>query len=488
MIDYHTFCEIKRLGGTGLEAPRIAESLDLDVKTVRKWLAIEHYRNRQSPSRESILAAYKGLIARLLEQHSYTAMQLYRMIAKEGYTGGYTTVKDYVRLIRPPKRRAYLTVHYDPGEAAQVDWAQTGSVAVDGTRRQLSFFVMVLGYSRMLYLEFSLRQTMEHFLSCHRRAFEFFGGVPKDVIVDNCKTAVLSHKPGEHVIYNPRYMDFAQHYGVDLWACTPGCPNQKARVERAVAYVKSSFLNGLELSSLPAVQAAGTEWQNEVANIRTHGEIKEKPLERFNQSEAEKLRPLPRIPYDCSVLKTGVKSDCQFRVRLDTNKYSVPAQYASRANLSMRLWPERLCIYDGSDLIAQHQRHYGRHRDYENPDHVKPLLERFKKARDQRCLQQFLALGPDAETYYYGLRERRGNSLNHIRQILALTEVYNAEAVVCAMHDAATFHAFSADCIINTLETRNRPQPQNAPLHLTRNADVLDLELPPINFDIYNHE
>ena len=109
----------------------------------------------------------------------------------------------------PRRQAAFLTLAFAPGECAQVDWGSFGSVPVGQTHRRLSFFVMVLCYSRMLYVEFTVSQTMEHFLACHQHAFEFFGGIPHKVMVDNLKSAVLKRALGEAPVFNPKYLDFA---------------------------------------------------------------------------------------------------------------------------------------------------------------------------------------------------------------------------------------------------------------------------------------
>src|SRR5271166_3767627 len=120
------------------------------------------------------------------------------------------------RRVRAP---AFLTLAFAPGECAQVDWGCAGSMAVESTRRRLSFFVMVLCYSRFCYLEFSLGEATEHFLSAHQNAFQFLGGVPLKVLIDNPKTAVLLHPSGEKPLFHPRYLDFAAHYGFEPRAC-----------------------------------------------------------------------------------------------------------------------------------------------------------------------------------------------------------------------------------------------------------------------------
>jgi transposase len=150
-----------------------------------------------------------------------------------------------VRQVRPPRTPAFLTLSFAPGECAQVDWGSWGTVAVGETRRRLSLFVMVLCYSRLLYVEFTLSQTMEQFLACHQNAFAFFGNrVPEKIMVDNLKSAVLRRITGAAPVLNPRYLDFAQHCGFRIVACNKGKGNEKGRVESGVGYVKKPPVSG----------------------------------------------------------------------------------------------------------------------------------------------------------------------------------------------------------------------------------------------------
>jgi transposase len=484
MIDFHTFSQLRTLSERDrLTAGQIAASLGLNVKTVRRWLKAERYAPRYTPPRAGGLDPYKPMIQRWLERHAYSAAQILRLVREQGYGGGYTVVKDYVRRVRPPARTAYLTLAFAPGECAQIDWGTAGLIQVGNTRRRLHFFVMVLCYSRLLYVWFSLRQSLEHFLSAQRQAFEFFGGVPARVMVDNCKTAVLTHPRGEAATLNPHYLDFARHYGFQIAACNVRAAHEKGRVENAIGYVRKSLLNGLDLASVPGVQLAAEAWRDQVANVRVHGQTGKRPLDLF-QTEKPHLLPLPLNPYDCGVNHT-VGSDRQFRVRLDSNRYSVPAQYASMKGLILRAYPDRVLLYCGQQLLAEHARSYGRRHDHEHPDHAKPLEMHRLKAREQALLRRFLALGPIAQTYHHGLCERRLRSMDHVRQILSLADVHGTEAVLEAMADAAQFHAFSGDCVLNLLEQHARHQPQAAPLHLTRNQDLLELELEAPDLSIY---
>jgi len=487
MISYEQFCKMKLLQEHALTAPQIASACEISEKTVRKYLTLDNFPARQQSSpRTSKLDPYKDRIRAMLEQHPYSAAQVFQHLKREAYTGGHTTVKDYVRRVRPPTRPAYLTLKFAPGECAQVDWGCAGALPIDNTRRRLSFFVMVLCYSRMLYVRFTLRETMEHWLQCHRDAFEFFGGVPARVMVDNCKTAVLHNRRHQKPVLNPRYVQFADHYGFRISPCNVRAAHEKGRVENAVGYVKKNLLPGLVLQNITAIQAAADQWRDEAANVRIHGSTTKQPLEMFVQ-ERELLQPLPAAPFDCCVYKQPLMSNSQFRVSIDGNKYSVPAQYASRRDLRAQIGVNVIRIFDADGLIAEQQRHYTRGGDYEHPDHPKPLLEYRRKAKEQALMRRFLSIGSEAEVYYHGLSKRRLNTTDHVRRIVAMLDCYDADLVRRVMADAASFHAYSSDCITNLLEQHKRSKSEpSSPLHLTRNRDLLDIEQPSPDLNIYD--
>ena len=395
MIDYPTFCRLRQLyDEKGLKVSQIAAELQLDPKTVEKWIDQPTYHCRQGTKRPSKLDSFKGQISALLERHPYTAQQILQQLRQQGYAGGYGILKEFVRQVRPVHKPAFLMLEFAPGECAQVDWGNFGSIAVGSTRRRLSFFVMVLCYSRLLYVEFTLSEGMEQFLSCHRHAFEFFNGVTQKVVIDNLKVGVLRHPFGEKALFHPRYLDLAAHYGFQPVACNVRKGNEKGRVENGVGYVKKNFLNGLDIPSFAAVHPAAIQWRDTVANVRLHGETHRKPIDLFAQ-EKTRLRPLPVMPYDCAVVRPISANGC-CHVILETNRYSVPHLYASQ-KLTLKLYPDQLFIYHLEKLIATHVRSYDRRQDVKNPDHTNELLAQRKRARDQTLLLAFLNLSSQAE-------------------------------------------------------------------------------------------
>jgi Mu transposase-like protein len=341
---------------------------------------------------------------------------------------------------------------------------------------------MVLCYSRMMYVEFTVSQTMEHFLACHQHAFEYFGAIPHKIMVDNLKSAVLKRALGEAPVLNPKYADFAAHNGFRIVPCNVGKGNEKGRVENGVGYVKKNFLAGLDIPDFRVLNPAAKQWLDTVANVRVHGETRQKPTDLWQQ-EKPYLHPLPVHPFDIATV-SQVRTSRQFRITLETNRYSVPAYLAGQA-LTLKTYPDRLCIYLGDQLIARHGRSYDRYGDFEDPDHPKPLLEQRKKARDHQLFMRFLALSPRAETYYLKLEQRRLNPHHHVRKIVALSDIYGQEAVARAMEDAFAYEAFASDYIANLLEQRARFIPEASALHLTRREDLLEVRLQPPDLSIY---
>jgi len=488
MIDYETYCRIRTLHTTHrLSENQIAKKLGLDPKTVKTWMKKERYEKPQRAKRSSKLDPYKERINALVERFDYTARQIFQMIRQEGYSGGYTIVTDYLRRVRPKQNKPYLDLVFAPGECAQVDFGQWGTIQAGQTRRKLSFFVMTLAYSRMIYVEFILKETMEFWLDCHRKAFEFFGGVPEKIMVDRCKVAIIRDVPYSDPIPNPRYKDFSDYYGFKIKACAKAAGNEKGRVENGVKFVKMNLLRGLEISSLDGLNELAVEWRDQIANVRTHGQTKKRPIDMF-ALESKALKPLPPTPYDCSVVISGKRASNQCMVSFDSNKYSVPHAYASSNGIYLKVSPDKVCIYYRDSLIASHRRCFDRNQKIIDEDHVKQLYAYKKNAKEQKMVRDFLALAPEAEEYYAGLVQRRMNAKLHIRKIIALAQIYEPEDVARAIKDALYFHAFSSEYILNLLEQRRNIPPEPSPLHLTRKSDLLELDIEPPDIGIYNLE
>lgn len=278
-------------------------------------------------------------------------------------------------------------------------------------------------------------------------------------------------------------MDFSNHSGFTIKACNVRKANEKGRVENGVGYVKKNLLNGLEIPDFSVMNPAAQIWLETIANVRIHGETHKRPVDLFTKEQPCLQIAAPDQPYDIGTV-LSVRASSRFRVSHETNRYSVPAEYASTA-LTLKVYQDRLCIYHQHKLIARHVRCYDRHRDFEHPDHPRALLAQRRNAREQKLLGRFLTLSPKAEAYYQALAQKRLNPRHHVQKIVALSEIYGAEAVARAMDDAFTYQAFSCEYIANLLESRQRLLPEPGALHLTRRQDLLDLDMPEPDLSAY---
>ena len=278
----------------------------------------------------------------------------------------------------------------------------------------------------------------------------------------------------------PRY---ERRYGFTIKACAPRRPQQKGRVENAVGYIKKNFLAGLELTDFAPLGPAARIWLDTVANVRLHGETQRRPVDLFRAEEQPKLRPLPAAAYDAALIRP-VRATSRCRVVVETNRYSVPPAQAGQL-LTLKLSAERLRLFAGERLVAEHLRSYEKRQDVEHPDHVQTLLHERSEARHQRLLLAFLALSAHAPAYHEQLAERRLNLRHHVQKIVALAEIYGAAAIGRALDDAHALGAYSCEYIANLVEQRQRLTPEPGALHLTRASDLLALELPPPDLSPY---
>ena len=253
MLHLEEWMNLKDLRNQGVSLSEIARRTGRDRKTVRKYLKFSRPpRSRARQKKQSKLDPVKEYVLARLDQGVFNCVKLLDELRNRGYVGQISILKDFVRPLRRQRERAVLRFETRPGQQAQVDWGHFGQLLVDGQWKKLYAFVMTLGYSRMKYLEFTICPDLEHFLQGHLNAFRFFGGVSQEVLVDNLKSAVL-WREGTQIHWNPRYLDFAAHYGFVPKACWPYRPQTKGKVGNSIGYVRHNFWPGLRFSDLADV-------------------------------------------------------------------------------------------------------------------------------------------------------------------------------------------------------------------------------------------
>jgi transposase len=344
---------IRELYRKGVTISEIARRTGHDRKTIRAALQGPlQPAPQQRALRSKKLDAFGPYLEQRIQDGIVNCNKLVAELRSQGYTGSYTLVRNFVQPYRRPAQpRATVRFETAPGQQAQVDWGYFGFITHQGRRQRLYAFVMTLGWSRMLYVEFMVATDVAHWLRGHLHAFHDFGGVPAEVLHDNLKTAVLSREGGE-VHWQPRYLDFASYYGFTPRACQPYRAQTKGKVESAVRYLRHNFWPGLRFTDLADLNRQVRTWLAGTANVRVHGTTAEVPVERL---ALEQLRPLAHQPdYDTSVV-TYRRSTKDCYVAYEGNFYSVPAVYAQQQLQLKADETGRLAILDGQDqLIAEH--------------------------------------------------------------------------------------------------------------------------------------
>jgi transposase len=314
----------------GVPIARVAREYGVSRQTVYNVLAAASAPARERKSRGSKLDPFKSHIEGRLSRFDLPATTLFDEVRQRGYSGQLTTVKDFVRDVKATAVKEVIArFETEPGVQAQVDWGECGTVVEGGERKKLYVFVFVLGFSRMLFARFTTSTRQPLLLACLREAFERLG-VPRELVLDNMKTAVDRHVLGEEVRFNRAFLDFCEHYGARPVACPPYWPRAKGKVESAVQYLKGSFLTGRSFTDLADLNEQLATWLDRVANTRVHGTTKERPIDRFAIEQAT-LRPAAASPvFDTrELLIRRVHSDSH--VRVNGVAYSVPPHLAGRS-------------------------------------------------------------------------------------------------------------------------------------------------------------
>jgi transposase len=356
MLTKGAWMSIKAQVERGVYRKDIAASLGVHPRTVSRALRRggAPLRKRRR-TRGAKLEPYKAHIADLLAAGVRNGKVVYREIQERGYEGKYTVVKQYLRLVRPV-RESRATVRFEtaPGEQLQSDWGEIWTT-VAGKRTKVHFIVNTLGYSRRFHVWCADSADAEHTYEGMIRAFEHFGGVTKEVLVDNQKAAVIEHRIAERVVFNERFVDLAACYGFTPKACAPGRARTKGKDERMVGYVKHNFFERYRaFESFPHMNALAARWLGEEADLRLHGTVKEIVAERFSR-EAPTLGPLPVVRFDTSYLERRVAAwDGYVEVR--GNRYSVPDPLRGKT-VSVRISLDAvLSVYDEDGVKAAEHR------------------------------------------------------------------------------------------------------------------------------------
>jgi transposase len=441
--------------GDGRSARSIARMLGVSRKSVSAVIARRLIRTAPEPGkpRRSILDPYKPMIQeKLLRDPTIPATAIHQSLRRLGFTGSVRRLCEYIATIRvnPRPREAFLKLSFEPREAAQVDWGEFGDVFGDGTK--IHAFVMVLCYSRKIYVEFTRSEKFEDFIRCHDRAFRFFGGVTHECWYDNLASAV-TERLGKVVRFNSRFQAYLGHYGVTPYACTPASGNEKGRVEDGVKYVRSSFWPDRKFLDFADLQTQCIDWVNNVANLREHESTHRIPELVFEHEEKPHLLGLNPHPIETDeVISKEVPP--QFHLTYETNQYSVPWTLVGMV-VTLRVDDQSVRAYYGGKLIATHQRCYGKHKVFTEAAHQAGLLER-KNASDHHAWQVALVkqAGPALARYLKLVSAGHRSLRSEVRRLVALITVYGRESVETAASELLVRGVVGAESLEMLIKAR----------------------------------
>lgn len=464
----------------------IARELSLTRKAVRTVVLRRAValRSRRSP-RKSILDPFKPKILGLLElDPKISGTVIFQRVRDDGYLGSYTVLKDWItgqRAIPHRAREAFLSLEFHKGQCAQVDWGEFGDPFNSGIK--IHCFVMVLCFSRLLYLEFTRSERFEEFIRCHENAFRFFGGVPQEAWYDNLTSAVTD-RMGGLVRFNARFMAYMGHHGIRPHACNPARGNEKGRVEDGVKYIRYNFWPAREFKDFEDLCAQATTWRENFANKREHSSTGKIPILHFQSDEKAALRAVNPHPYDCDEVFSRVVPP-QFHVLYETNRYSVPWTLVGMT-VTIRVNANEVSIFYHDRFVTRHDRSYKKNQNFTKPEHVQGLLERKPGAtRDGWQIASVKNLGPKMMDYVDLLKSGRRSLRSEVSRILALATVYGEAPVYEATVACLEAGIVGVESLELSLKKRFHPS-ERAPEPLSFRNDKLNRSVPTVDLRRYD--
>ena len=438
--------------------------------------------------RASIADSYLPFISETLEKYpKLTAKRLWSMAHDRGYPG---TSLPHFRLIvarfRPrPPAEAYLRLQTLPGLEAQVDWAHFGKVLVGKAQRHLMAFVMVLSWSRAIFLKFFFGQHLSNFLRGHEAAFHSFGGVPRIVLLDNLKSAVIQ-RVGDAIRFHPTYLEFSGHWRFEPRPVAVARGNEKGRVERAIQFVRTAFFPARAWKDLDDLNRQAEEWAQGEAMDRRWVQDPSRTVRDVFEEERTKLLPLVEHPYPSDERVEVSVGKCPY-VRFDLNDYSVPHEHVERT-LVVFGDLKRVRILYGAQVLAEHPRSWDKGRQIEDPAHVESLVRWKSRARKGRGTAQLGEAAPSSTKLLGELALRGQNLGTAVSMLLRLLDTYGAEELESAVKEALSRGVPHPHAVRQALERRReeRGKPAALPLDLPDDPRVRGLMVTPHSLSTYD--
>jgi transposase len=465
----------------------ISTQLGVHHGTVARVLTQAGLPRPGAARRASAIDPYLPFIRETLEKFpTLTASRLFAMVKERGYPGRPSQFRHMISLHRPrPKAEAYLRLRTLPGEQAQVDWGHFGYLDVGRARRALMGFVMVLSWSRQIYLHFFLGAHRENFLRGHVGAFAAWDAVPRVLLYDNLKSAVLERR-GQAIRFNPALLNFAGHYRFEPRPVAVARGNEKGRVERAIRYIRDNFFAGRAFADLDDLNAQAEAWMTGPAADRRCPEDTTLTVREAFALETRHLMALPDNPYPTDE-QLAVKVGKTPYVRFDLNDYSVPHDFVQRT-LTVVANLQQVRILNGSNLLASHPRSYDRGAQIEITAHIDALVEYKQQASEHRNTDRLTQAVPQSRDLLVQAAER-GEPLGRISaELLRLLDRYGAAELQAGIQEALQRGVSHPNAVRLALERRREARDLPPPVEITLPPSLRgrDTPIPPHRLDSYD--
>lgn len=465
----------------------IASQLNVHHTTVKRVLSETGVAKNEVLVQKSIIDPFLPFIFEQLKRFpNLTASRLYGMVVERGYPGGSDYFRQLISFYRPKTpAEAYLRLRTLAGEQAQVDWGHFGHINIGDAKRPLMAFVMVLSYSRKVFLRFYLNARTENFLRGHEQAFNYFQGIPRVALYDNLKSAVLDRQ-GDAVRFNPTLLAFAAHYHFEPRPCAVYRGNEKGRVERSIRYIRDNFFAARHYTCLDDLNQQALLWCDTSASNRPCPEDKSKTVQKTFLEEQPRLIKLPDNPYPCDEVETVSIGKTPY-ARFDLNDYSVPHTQV-RKKLVIRATLDEVSILDGSDVVAKHKRSYDKAKQIECEEHIQSLASQKAQGRLGRA-QDRLTQSIDCAREFLQSAAAHGYSPKSIsKHLLLLLDDYGACSLDKAMRVALEKKVPHPNSVRMILQ-KHREEAQEQPLvtfSLSQDKRVTEMVIKPHSLNQYD--
>lgn len=480
--------EIVRLfHAEGWRQGTIARQLGIHHSTVRRVLSRRGFLPPPVVQRRSKIDPYVPLIKRTLEKFpKLNSARLYQMAKERGYSGAPDHFRHMVARLRPTYRgEAFLRLATLPGEQGQVDWGYFGRLKIGEAEHRLLAFVMVLSWSRRIFLRFYLGDDTANFLRGHVDAFEHYQAAPRELLYDNLKSAVIE-RIDSAIRFNTDLLALSAHYRFLPKPVPVARPTSKGRVERTISYIRSSFFAARQYIDLQDLNAQALAWCEQEASDRRCPQNKNITVAEAFATELPSMLQLPHAPYPVYERKKVHVGKTPY-VRFGGNDYSVPHKFVRRT-LLVEATLEIVRIVDGITVIAEHCRSWDKAKQIEDTLHIDGLKEEKRNASKARGMNRILNVAPSA-LGFFKLAAERGHNMGRLTQLLVyLLELYGASELESALSECLTSGSIHSQAVQKALERRRSAKklPPPVTLRFLKKPEVDELSVTPKSLDTYD--